>query len=1319
MHFTARTLLAVFMVAAAWALGTPQAMAQKTATAKCPETGVIGTLKIPTDHGADLDVTGTCNVTTPGKYQFGKVKVKSGGRLVFAETNVTTVPIEFQATSIVVQTGGTVQAGTEAAPIGTKAITVEPGKLEIPSRIVFRFTGDKPGTRVMSDDCSVVDKGIAVMSGGTLRLYGAKGIPRSGGVSWTHLAAPAGPAQFEKSQPTAAGIERPVADGSNGLTLQLALDVSIGPGKWKPGDWIVVAGTSFSPFEGEFVQIDTVATNGTGSLVKLKTPLKNYHFGGADPGLAADAASPAAASASYALGNDKNYGVDERAEVGLITRSIKMTADTVDGYPVGNRANANRNWGGESKVCAGFTEASIEGVEIEKFGKEALGSYPIHFHMAGDVKAPQVQRVNANSIHHSFNKCVTMHATSDIAFEANVCARITGHVFYQEIGTEYRIRFTNNLGVGAMDNNFGLDPTADLTKVKGWWEGDYLAPAIGFTGLDIRNWDNQSNPTHGQCYRKDPNNAGALMLALQPYPPPPPPEPQTVVYPCADQSPAAEIYYVEPPTGFWIINASAILEGNSIAGCQGVGRGYWYAPPQSGELQFQRIGKFRNNRAHGCYDGIFSENEAPVVTQSLFPKTGDNAGGYNVIARFEGFTATRIRNRAIWLRPLWFAFENARVATSREGVSLVTSGGADGNAPGVWGLLKYGVVIGLSTNNVDRWGPCADQNRNTVEFTGCVDHNPYANFLLATKAYPSPAWNFAGFYIYDGPVRIHDSKFVRFRRELTEVQVNNVVTQKSLITAADALVLSKFTGYYRLPLDPPSLVRKYEGDAALGWFQSNVSTYPIGTETRGLEFVETDLRHQIFTEKVNFGAFVDGDKNTAVIDRDGTLTGFKVVDSAGNPVSHEHPVSLNNLPFNSASNAVDECHSQGVQDDLTENRPTSLITPGNMGTLEFGALSLPNGDKPQTTNQFITFTKDAVDYGTHQIMKLQGRNNQGIWEPKLTHGLGYTAFASAGIPKLLNIGLTDIVKPGISAAKPFYVRLGVCYWDKKTNKPPQTPKFTVYRGYKSWAGGAVNYDDPKMRVYYNQLFNLWSRSKPENAQYCHNLELQTPQNLLEHGCPADGVVINTAGASCAPGTAGTDLRGQPVCTYPYEQVAEEPDFTKLANSDGTPNGNKFHYDPATGMLYLYLVQNVPNAVGSSPLGSCDPATLATLPGNPAPDVACPKNNDPTFPENYYNCPAAGCPMYTIDMEDRTYDPGPSACGGSATDTTALYTLQPKYVLPEPANANKLAYLAGGTVVADEWNGPTPMANGQPVYAPPKENFFHRVPKVTPVCTGTP
>ena len=151
--------------------------------------------------------------------------------------------------------------------------------------------------------------------------------PRSEGatgraVSWTHLRDAAGP--------TIPGAKVP---GTGPNTLRLARDVTK-EGAWKANDWIAVATTSFSPFETEFVQLaaDPTQDEDGGSQVTLKQALKYYHFGGKDPG------HPSADNYNGAQsGKDYDYGVDERAEVGLISRSIKRRPCRLDESPLGGR----------------------------------------------------------------------------------------------------------------------------------------------------------------------------------------------------------------------------------------------------------------------------------------------------------------------------------------------------------------------------------------------------------------------------------------------------------------------------------------------------------------------------------------------------------------------------------------------------------------------------------------------------------------------------------------------------------------------------------------------------------------------------------------------------------------------------------------------------------------------------------------------------------------------------------------------------------------------------------------------------------------------
>ena len=398
-----------------------------------------------------------------GSKRLGKITINSGGKLVFPDLGdpelKTPKTLEMETAGIDIASGGLFGVGTAACPIG-----YHPG-----ASATITFTGDRNPTCEPSKGCNDGSvKGIEVRAGGILRLVGAKGVPNpidpgagAGSVSWTALAATAAPQT---------------------RTLHLAVDVTKGQRPWEKDDWIVVGTSSFSPFETEFVQIAEAPTSDGmgGSTVKIDQALQFSHFGSAAPtpsqlcsvqgkptavacGSVAECTAPCTSAPSPLNFNDpaaQNFGIDERAEVGLISRSIKLTATTP---PAPNpsdeplKPSPSLHWGGEIRIGGDETttpQVAIVGVELEKFGKDQLGSYPIHLHMLG--KAKHAPKIMANSIHHSFNKCITVHMTSDVTIEDNVCARIVGHMFYEEHGAEENISFRRNLGLGAMSNSFDI-----------------------------------------------------------------------------------------------------------------------------------------------------------------------------------------------------------------------------------------------------------------------------------------------------------------------------------------------------------------------------------------------------------------------------------------------------------------------------------------------------------------------------------------------------------------------------------------------------------------------------------------------------------------------------------------------------------------------------------------------------------------------------------------------------------------------------------------------------------------------------------------------
>nr|HRC87932.1 hypothetical protein [Thermoanaerobaculia bacterium] len=132
-----------------------------------------------------------------------------------------------------------------------------------------------------------------------------------------------------------------------------------------------------------------------------------------------------------------SWTLDERAEVGLLTRNLKIQGDA---------ASDATGLGGHMMTMAGTT-VHVSGVEFYRMGQKALlGRYPFHWHLLGSAPG---QSITNSSIHKSFNRCVTVHGTHDTLVADNVCYDFIGHGYFLEDGIEQRNVFDHNLGIWA------------------------------------------------------------------------------------------------------------------------------------------------------------------------------------------------------------------------------------------------------------------------------------------------------------------------------------------------------------------------------------------------------------------------------------------------------------------------------------------------------------------------------------------------------------------------------------------------------------------------------------------------------------------------------------------------------------------------------------------------------------------------------------------------------------------------------------------------------------------------------------------------------
>eukprot|EP00898_Chlorokybus_atmophyticus_P007324 jgi/Chlat1/7593/Chrsp63S07090 len=212
------------------------------------------------------------------------------------------------------------------------------------------------------------------------------------------------------------GIAGSQLHGAKGLAqswTKLAATASVGTksvavigsvSSWKAGDAV-----------SEVRKIASIA----GQTIVVDAPLKWMHYG------------------------QVTYGVDERAEVALLSRSIEI----VGGAPIGCH----------TIFVKGFKAVHVQAVAVINGGQgDAFAKYPIHFHVCGRVPTGTYVRdcVASNSNFRAY----VIHGTQGVALSGNVAFNTQGHAFLLEDGAE----FGNNTGA-----RLGSD--ADAIAVSAFW----------------------------------------------------------------------------------------------------------------------------------------------------------------------------------------------------------------------------------------------------------------------------------------------------------------------------------------------------------------------------------------------------------------------------------------------------------------------------------------------------------------------------------------------------------------------------------------------------------------------------------------------------------------------------------------------------------------------------------------------------------------------------------------------------------------------------------------------------------------------------------
>ncbi len=305
---------------------------------------------------------------------------------------------------------------------------------------------DKPFTKRATITLTGMDTGENVMGMGT-KLLGAMGgsielVGEANRTPWTKLSAS-------------------VAKGAKSVTVANA-------GGWRVGDRIVLASTDYEPAQAEDVTITAVS----GNTVTFDKALAYAHFG------------------------EITNGVDERGEVGLLTRNVVVRGD--DGSTGG--------FGGHMMVMSG-SSARVLGVQFQRMGQKGkLGRYPVHFHLAGDES---VSFIKDSSIFETYNRCLTIHATQNLLVSRNVAYNNIGHCYFLEDGLETGNKLEYNLAILAKPSKKGEEVIPSDNQPSSYWITNPANSLIGNVAAGSENtgfW--YAMPEHPTgASKSDANNA--------------------------------------------------------------------------------------------------------------------------------------------------------------------------------------------------------------------------------------------------------------------------------------------------------------------------------------------------------------------------------------------------------------------------------------------------------------------------------------------------------------------------------------------------------------------------------------------------------------------------------------------------------------------------------------------------------------------------------------------------------------------------------------------------------------------------------------------
>uniref|UniRef100_A0A8C3AVN8 hyaluronoglucosaminidase n=1 Tax=Cyclopterus lumpus TaxID=8103 RepID=A0A8C3AVN8_CYCLU len=451
---------------------------------------------------------------------------------------------------------------------------------------------------------------------------------------------------------------------------------------WQPGDQIVVASTDYSMHQAEEFTL-LPCSDCHSKQVRIQGKPQYNHVG------------------------EIIDGVDMRAEVALLSRNILIYGEMENSCYGNNLCQfySHDTYGGHIKIVANFSSVHLSHVELKNMGQQAeQGHYPLHFHMCGDVDQKggywEPTYVDGLSIHHSFSRCLTIHATNGLLVKNTIGYDTLGHCFFLEDGIEQRNTFYHNLGL--------------LTRP-------------------------------GTLLPTDRNDTLCTSI-------------KDKVYKGYTPSPSTECKAVST---FWIANPNNNLISNAAAGSQDAGIWFVFHSSSTGnshglvpetKAELTPLGIFYNNRVHSNFKaGLFIDKGVKTTNASAADPREylclDNG------ARFRPHqNADPSRPRVAAVIDTLISFKNNDLGAWIRGDDSVIVTMIDGSYPKDEGSsqeVTQSLFVGESRNR----GTNGGQNK----YWGLGGADAKMRTLPRNRTFP-----IRGFQIYDGPVRLTQSTFRGF-----------------------------------------------------------------------------------------------------------------------------------------------------------------------------------------------------------------------------------------------------------------------------------------------------------------------------------------------------------------------------------------------------------------------------------------------------------------------------------------------------------------------------------------------------------------------------